>query len=409
VLYKLFGVDGPTDDFGEFGSQTAGTPVKTKDVSLIQSLTAWTQGWKQAIIAANRAPFLEDMNSLHYVTSYMLAYLMQEGIPEWNSNTEYHQNSIVKKSGTSELYSSKINTNTGNPLPSQADDANWSYIGPTAGLTGEIKALGGPAVPSGYLLCDGAAVSRTTYSNLFSAIGVTWGAGNGSTTFNLPDLRGKTLFGKAASGTFGTLGASGGVETHTHVQSAHSHTTVSHTHIIGSHTHTIPSHSHTIYGDAPGVTFSGLDGKHVHAINKLIMITNHSGGTNPPGLYMMGTGMSAQDYVTPGTVYLYPRLAALTMDAVSAFTIVGAQDANYVDTPIRYVDGGGNPVQGQHGHTANVVNHTHGGNTGSVSQTTDASTPSITAAAPNTDSQTPSIGSASNVPPFAVVNYIIKT
>ena len=45
-------------------------------------------------------------------------------------------------------------------------------------------------LPPGYLLCDGSAISRTTYADLFSVIGVTYGSGNGSTTFNLPDLRG---------------------------------------------------------------------------------------------------------------------------------------------------------------------------------------------------------------------------
>ena len=50
-------------------------------------------------------------------------------------------------------------------------------------------------MPSGYLECDGAAVSRTTYADLFAAIGTTWGAGNGSSTFNVPDLRGEFVRG----------------------------------------------------------------------------------------------------------------------------------------------------------------------------------------------------------------------
>ena len=49
--------------------------------------------------------------------------------------------------------------------------------------------------PSGYLKCDGAAVSRTTYADLFTTIGTTWGAGDGSSTFNLPDLRGEFVRG----------------------------------------------------------------------------------------------------------------------------------------------------------------------------------------------------------------------
>lgn len=60
---------------------------------------------------------------------------------------------------------------------------------------GFIKTFAGTTPPEGTLLCDGSAVSRDTYSDLFDVIGTTWGAGDGSTTFNLPDLRGKWLMG----------------------------------------------------------------------------------------------------------------------------------------------------------------------------------------------------------------------
>ena len=56
--------------------------------------------------------------------------------------------------------------------------------------TGAIFGSARSSAPTGYLTCDGSAVSRSTYSNLFSAIGTTYGVGDGSTTFNLPDLRG---------------------------------------------------------------------------------------------------------------------------------------------------------------------------------------------------------------------------
>ena len=64
---------------------------------------------------------------------------------------------------------------------------------------GMIMAFGGPAenIPAGWLLCDGSAVSRSTYSNLYDAIGVSWGTGDNATTFNLPDLRGMFLRGVA--------------------------------------------------------------------------------------------------------------------------------------------------------------------------------------------------------------------
>lgn len=56
--------------------------------------------------------------------------------------------------------------------------------------TGAVSAFAMTTVPSGWLACNGAAISRTTYSDLFAAIGTTFGSGDGTTTFNLPDLRG---------------------------------------------------------------------------------------------------------------------------------------------------------------------------------------------------------------------------
>lgn len=55
-------------------------------------------------------------------------------------------------------------------------------------------------IPNGYLDCDGSAVSRTTYSKLFAVLGTTWGAGDGSTTFNLPDLRSRFAIGSGPNG-----------------------------------------------------------------------------------------------------------------------------------------------------------------------------------------------------------------
>lgn len=61
---------------------------------------------------------------------------------------------------------------------------------------GTIIDFAGPSTPVGYLECDGSAVSRTTYDKLFDVIGTTWGTGDGSTTFNLPDLCGRTSIGR---------------------------------------------------------------------------------------------------------------------------------------------------------------------------------------------------------------------
>lgn len=95
--------------------------------------------------------------------------------------------------------------------------------------TGVVLPFAGSSAPTGWLLCFGQAVSRSTYADLFTAIGTSYGAGDGSTTFALPDLRGRVAGGKdnmggtaasrlttAGSGVNGTsLGASGGGQTHT--------------------------------------------------------------------------------------------------------------------------------------------------------------------------------------------------
>jgi microcystin-dependent protein len=84
-----------------------------------------------------------------------------------------------------------------------------------AGMTGTVLDFAGTAAPSGWLMCYGQAVSRTTYANLFAAIGTTYGAGDGTTTFNLPDLRGRVAAGKddmggTAANRLGTT-ATGGI------------------------------------------------------------------------------------------------------------------------------------------------------------------------------------------------------
>lgn len=114
----------------------------------------------------------------------------------------------------------------------------------------------GSSAPSGYLFCDGSAVSRTTYASLFSAIGTAYGTGDGSTTFNLPDLKGRVPAGKESSATrltstyFGgnstALGATGGSESHTLTTAQ----LASHTHV---NTLTDPGHTHS----TNSVSFTG--------------------------------------------------------------------------------------------------------------------------------------------------------
>ena len=93
----------------------------------------------------------------------------------------------------------------------------WLDLATASGATaaippGVIAPFAGSAAPTGWLICDGSAISRNTYSVLFTAIGTTYGAGDGSTTFNLPDLRGRTPAGYAPSGGHSDVSALGNNE-----------------------------------------------------------------------------------------------------------------------------------------------------------------------------------------------------
>lgn len=106
------------------------------------------------------------------------------------------------------------------PMP----NTNPSSGSVTAVPTGGIIASGLATAPTGFLVCDGSLVSRATFAALFAAIGTTFGSGDGSTTFGLPDCRQRFPLGVAASGTGSTLGGTGGAIDHTHLDSAHTHT-----------------------------------------------------------------------------------------------------------------------------------------------------------------------------------------
>jgi microcystin-dependent protein len=122
------------------------------------------------------------------------------------------------------------------------------------GITGIVAPYTGSTAPTGWLLCYGQAVSRTTYAALFAVMSTTFGVGDGSTTFNLPDLRGRTPFGvdnmggsaasRVTSGVSGitgtTLGAVGGSQ----IMHEHSHTA----------TVTDPGHNHQLLNNAGGGT-----------------------------------------------------------------------------------------------------------------------------------------------------------
>lgn len=102
---------------------------------------------------------------------------------------------------------------------------------------GMVSPYAGASAPTGWLLCDGAAVSRTTYASLYGVVGDTYGAGDGTTTFNVPNLKGRVIVGiDGADSDFNTRGETGGWKA-----------TQAHTHDLSSHTHS-DDHVHGVYG-----------------------------------------------------------------------------------------------------------------------------------------------------------------
>lgn len=193
-----------TNNISVYGSLKAGTPTYSNDPATIQSLDAWIYGWGSAVVS-NQAPALQDVNAVDYLLSRQIAYLLQQGIAEYDADTEYHQHSYCSVNGV--LYRSVQNTN----LNHAVTDNTWWLAALTPNTTG--GALGnvpiGSAIPivnaqvwtlpasgevkDGYALCNG-----QTFASL--------GAGNYHPSFSgsLPNISdARFLMGSTAIGAVG--------------------------------------------------------------------------------------------------------------------------------------------------------------------------------------------------------------
>ena len=169
---------------------------------------------------------------------------------------------------------------------------------------GVVWEYAGASTPTGWLLCQGQAVSRTTYAALFTAIGTTYGVGDGSTTFNVPDDQGRVVAGKEASATRlttagggidgATLGAAGGdqrAQDHTHGPgnlTGTTNTTGAHTHEYwdkqrsGTHERGAGNIAVNLGEEDDGRT-TGSAGDHSHTVALDAGVTNNPGGTKHGG------------------------------------------------------------------------------------------------------------------------------
>ena len=128
-LQKIFGSTGPTGSISVFGSKKDGSLIYTDDVEYIQSLPAWVNGMKGALIDDTK-PTLQDLNAILYTLSYQNAYSQQSGIPAYHASEEYFIGCIVSYSsvgnnshgGVYTLFISKTDNNIGNAL---TDEDHW--------------------------------------------------------------------------------------------------------------------------------------------------------------------------------------------------------------------------------------------------------------------------------------------
>lgn len=242
---------------------------------------------------------------------------------------------------------------------SRADHTHGSPDATLTGPSGVIAMWPTASPPTGWLICDGTAVSRSTYSVLFGILGTTFGAGNGSTTFNLPDYRGRvpigagTGTGGGASGTGAPTGGSAltarsiagwsGAETHTLVTGE-----------MPSHQHTTPLHSHgSSTANSGGPSAHRHSYEHGHSLGD--NGHNHNLGNRNPSTVFDGVGgilVSRGDGTS--TVVDYNRGSANGRDLLTYVDIFASYTGTWVNGT-GYVETGTETVTISHGHNLTIA------------------------------------------------------
>lgn len=210
--------------FAEDGDKTA-----IPDDTQISGSVSYEQGFgldyqKNLLTDPQAKPFPRaQFNQLMYDMTDAIRQYQTHGVPDFITSAEnggvpypYDIWALVRYDAGSgvQLYQSLEDNNTA--LPS--DTTKWRIIAGQQVPIGTMLDFAGNAAPAGYLNCDGSAVSRTTYADLFAVIGTLWGAGDGTTTFNLPDFRRRVAVGSGGTGTVtlgNAVGNTGGEEAHT--------------------------------------------------------------------------------------------------------------------------------------------------------------------------------------------------
>jgi microcystin-dependent protein len=282
---------------------------------------------------------------------------------------------------------------------------------------GVIQMWATGTAPTGWLLCDGTAVSRATYSELFALWSTTFGVGDGSTTFNVPDMRQRIPIGKHASvAALDTIGETQGSWDHTHAPG--SLTVASHTHgpgslAVASHSHTsgtltVASHSHgagtlTVASHTHDDGTLGADNTnidHTHSLPSHTHTFSDSGTTDSPaGAYNSQEGAGVTIEVIGSHVHDFS--VSGTTDGGGSGTSGAMSTSATHDHGISGSTGATAPAvsSGTTGTTAPAVSS---GSTGSTTPLVDAGITGPTAPAVSTG-----VTAAGN-PPVLVLNFIVR-
>lgn len=169
-------------------------------------------------------------------------------------------------------------------------------------LAGFIQMYGAASAPTGWLLCDGSAVSRSTYATLFALIGTTYGAGDGSSTFNVPDLQDNVPIGKSGTKALASTGGANTVANSGNVGGSTANATIS--------TAQMPSHSH-IQKNSPGQgnpsTGAFLRQNYASGSNNNTNVSTHTDGSGTGHAHNMSATFSgsANSVLQPYLTVIY--------------------------------------------------------------------------------------------------------
>lgn len=246
---------------------------------------------------------------------------------------------------------------------------------------GIISMFGGDVAPAGYLLCDGTAVSRTVYPELFAAISTSWGPGDGTSSFNLPLIQDRIPVAKGSAAWANALAKTGGSKDLVVVSHAHD---IGHSHSVAQHQHSA-DHNHAASSDwqssdhqhagstgsnyVPGYARSPISSDRIAGIassynDRSLQVFNNQGGSQDAGIQLRSLG---------------------------ELTFYGTDHTH------------GNQGWVTHNHTHPIAVNTVYFSTGWAGAQTLShvgNTPPVPGAVAGTDK---------NLPPYVVVNFIIKT